>query len=345
MRTYVFVFLGEFGYELLNWQGCIRKLVNANEEHKIVCCSRKGLNQIYDFADFYIDISDLELYKKSVANGYRGMCPDINCVVHNEEVREGKLSSGIHSFRNYKFVYKLHKQIKEYVKSYLSDEKLDFSFFRFVFSDEFNIIHGVKFGRTFGKSGAIYDTLDYKNNNYAAFGFSEAVFEKIMNELELPKDAPYVLCQMGYRSIVQRSKFSIDPEKILRDISENVRVIVLNFHTGRNYDSGSSYNVGNSNILTYCCKSFVQQSALIGHAKCCVFFTEGDFRSHNYLPPFLGKNVYSVASESVFDLPTTPIEYWNKNVFSFGGQIIPIVYEKLCSDELNYKNFIDVVTK
>ena len=42
---YVFSFLREFGYELLNWQGTIRKWATLHKqpEDKIIICSRKGL--------------------------------------------------------------------------------------------------------------------------------------------------------------------------------------------------------------------------------------------------------------------------------------------------------------
>ena len=49
--NYVFVFLGEFGYELFNWQGVIRKfsrLVAPGD--KIICCSRAHLHLLYDTA-------------------------------------------------------------------------------------------------------------------------------------------------------------------------------------------------------------------------------------------------------------------------------------------------------
>ena len=65
--TYVFTFLGEFGYELLNWQGTIRKWskLHKQPEDKIVICSRKGLEQLYEFADEYINISELDSYNNA----------------------------------------------------------------------------------------------------------------------------------------------------------------------------------------------------------------------------------------------------------------------------------------
>ena len=70
--NYVFTFIGEFGYELLNWQGVIRKWasVNKKEGDNIIICSRKGLDLLYDFADYYIDISDLKSLQTTVGDCY-----------------------------------------------------------------------------------------------------------------------------------------------------------------------------------------------------------------------------------------------------------------------------------
>ena len=71
--TYVFVFIGEFGYELFNWQGVIRKWASENKKDgdEIVVCSRKGLDLIYeDVCDYYIDISNLSSFKSVVADCY-----------------------------------------------------------------------------------------------------------------------------------------------------------------------------------------------------------------------------------------------------------------------------------
>ncbi len=42
--NYIFAFIGEFGYELFNWQGVVRKWANnyKKDNDKIIICSRKG---------------------------------------------------------------------------------------------------------------------------------------------------------------------------------------------------------------------------------------------------------------------------------------------------------------
>ena len=67
---------------------------------------------------------------------------------------------------------------------------------------------------------------------------------------------------------------------------------------------------------------------LITNADKCIFFTEGDFRSHLYLPPMMGKDVHVITSKDVWNLHSAPYQYWNKNVFKFGGKIIPHVLEE-----------------
>ena len=70
--NYVFTFIGEFGYELLNWQGTIRKWANLykKDDDKVIVCSRRGLQSLYEFADHYIDISNLKSYNDTIGDCY-----------------------------------------------------------------------------------------------------------------------------------------------------------------------------------------------------------------------------------------------------------------------------------
>ena len=69
--VYVFTFLGEFGYELFNWQGVIRKFAAAIAPgDAIVCCSRARVYPLYEKADLYVDISEAPIFKRSRACCY-----------------------------------------------------------------------------------------------------------------------------------------------------------------------------------------------------------------------------------------------------------------------------------
>ena len=72
--NYVFIFTGEFGYEMFNWQGVVRKWCQKNKKSgdKVIICSRQGLENIYSFADYYFNISQIESYNNTVADCYRG---------------------------------------------------------------------------------------------------------------------------------------------------------------------------------------------------------------------------------------------------------------------------------
>ena len=58
--------MGEFGYELFNWQGKVKKFYKTlGEGEIIVCAGRRGLDIIYPYAKYYQDLSDLEFFRTS----------------------------------------------------------------------------------------------------------------------------------------------------------------------------------------------------------------------------------------------------------------------------------------
>src|SRR5215467_3440886 len=76
--SYVFTFLGEFGYELFNWQGVVRKFAQQlPPSSDVIVAGRKDLEAFYEQASCYIGISDFGPYRESVAAGYFALPPDI----------------------------------------------------------------------------------------------------------------------------------------------------------------------------------------------------------------------------------------------------------------------------
>ncbi len=349
---FIFVFLGEFGYELLNWQGVIRKFsatIDKNND-RIVCCSRANLYPLYEKADKYIDISEHPLFKKSVACAYVAMNPSDNLYNSLGNNKEYNLKRSIRDFyvsydsqEDLKFDEQLKSELEYYIKNNLSltwninDENI-----KFIFSSERHKINGCVFGcerSTFEigmNEGDIYENINLGNNEYKKispdFSIKNIVEKKctIINE-------DFVLIQMAQRKIVQRSSDTLDNiEPFLRKVSSEIPVILLNFSTGRNLDSYSFFKEI-PNCYTYSCNSFLEQSYLIYFSKQCLFFTQGDFRSHIYVPPMMGKNVIAIAPKNVYELRTSPIDFWNKNIFKFGGQILPFFSEDVLSGNINWK--------
>ena len=69
-KTFCFIFLGEFGYELLDWQGKIRKL-RENKKLDIWAVSRSSCELLYrDSADFFISLDECPEYFNSKAHSY-----------------------------------------------------------------------------------------------------------------------------------------------------------------------------------------------------------------------------------------------------------------------------------
>ena len=75
-------------------------------------------------------------------------------------------------------------------------------------------------------------------------------------------------------------------------------------------------------------ENLVNTSVFQNHKR-CVFFTEGHLRSHTYLPPMFGKDIEVIAAKDIFSFAEAPLEFWNENVFTFGGQMIAKPYEDI----------------
>jgi len=326
--VYVFTFLGEFGYELFNWQGVVRRFSKAlGPSDRIVCCSRSNLYPLYEVASLYVDISDVELFKNSQASCYSAIVPG---------------SSDLGSWRNRSFDRKLRASLKSFISDRLQVQRLNCNGTAankdvvFVFSSVKTQLNGCTFGcdpdlLLLGKEGDIYDRLNLHNNLYQRIKPDLSPRNEIERRIGFDLSEPYVLMQTREREVAVRSQDIVPKEQLIKVLADKVRVVLLSFNTGRKFDSFSQFD-SSLKTVHYECRSFVEQACLVHFAKQCVFFTEGDFGSHIYVPPFMGKDVVAIAPRSIYGLGTTPIDFWNRNVFLFGGRIIPKVSEEVFAD-------------
>jgi hypothetical protein len=315
---YVFSFLGEFGYELLNWQGTIRKWVTLYKqpEDKIIICSRKGLEQIYEFADTYINISELDSYNNTIGDCY-------TCYIFTNKGEDKAPKNEWQITRTGPHLDNLKSDIKKLIINKVGTKKI-----KYIWSSDFIELNGLTFGlERPGGRGGIYNNranqLNIDNNEYIKIKPSNHR-SQVEEKLNFDLDQPYILCQTGWRSHIGISHTDIDYESYLSEFIKSHNIILLNFETGRSHDSYSKFE---NKYINYQCESFNEQSVLIENANKCIFFTEGDFRTHLYLPPMMGKDVHIIAPQKVWNLHSAPYQYWNKNIFKFGGQIIPHILE------------------
>ena len=365
--TYIFVFLGEFGFEILNWQGVIRKFAQTIEPgDKIVCCSRADLYLLYEKADLYIDISDVKSFQQSRASGYHAM-PNEFSVWHSAGHRrfERRLKTDLHTY------------IQERLRK--TGELGDARRCAFVFSSDGIELNGCRFGlvgyrrnptlatlislyrrletalsvdnATTGKlqswlyrflpthdyrsAGGIYGSLEAKNNIYRKLEPDLGVLPSVRDQLGWDLSEPFVLCQTRYRETRQVSREllpRVEIRKLIDRIAERIKVVLLSFDTGRAFDSYSRFE-DSAGCFNYRCRSLPEQACLISFAKHCLFFSEGDLGSHVYVPPMMGKDVSVVAPQSIYQLESAPLDFWNRDVFRFGGRIIPLASEDVLATE------------
>jgi len=327
--TYIFAFLGEFGYELLNWQGVVRKFSKTlGPADRIVCCSRASLYPFYETALTYIDLSDVELFKNSQASCYSAIIPG---------------SDDPDSPENRAFDRMLRIQLRSFISDHLQMRKRKWIPWAvkgkvvFVFSSSRTVLKGCTFGydqNLLWKEEDIYERLDLSNNLYQRIEPDLQFRSEVERQIGFDLSEPYVLIQTRARQAVVRSQDTVPKEDLIKALAERVKVVLLSFNTGRKFDSFSQFDPS-LKCIHYSCRSFVEQACLIHFAKRCVFFTEGDFGSHIYVPPFMGKDVVAIAPRNIYGLGTTPIDFWNRGVFSFGGQIIPKVSEDVFANREN----------
>jgi hypothetical protein len=319
---YVFTFLGEFGYELFNWQGVVRKFAGSlKADERVVCAGRAGLASWYESAARYADISAEPLFQHSLASGYFAVppvaAPDQSRVNYGRESKKP---------RSLIFDLRLRAALRARVEAQLPaawrGEPL-----RWIFSSSRTRLRGLTFGarrfwfgRRAGGEGDIYDGLDLNNNQYRRIEADPASRERVMRQLGAALAEPFVLVQTRSRAATIRSAVTLPKEKLIAAVARRRKVILLTFNTGRALDSFSELTAA-PNCSVYACRSFPEQAALIAAAQHCLFFTEGDFGSHIYVPPFMGRDVTAVAAREIYQLGTTPVDFWNRAVFQFGGQI------------------------
>ena len=324
---YVFTFIGEFGYELLNWQGTLRKWVKENKKEgdEIVVCSRKGLDLMYEYADDYLDISQLKSIQNVVADCYTsyvfldGTGPHLD----RKEWKATRTGEHIDTIKN----EVMNSVTKE--KNLTTDHRV-----KWIWSCDYEIMNGCLFGlERPGGQGGIYNVphnkLNLSNNDYIKLPSADYLRDKVEDKLGFSLNEDYILCQTGFRQGYELSKVRIDHDTVINKLKEECRVVLMDFKTFRLYDSYSEFETDYDTIQV---EDIKEQSVLISNAKRCVFFTEGHLRSHNYLPPMFGKDVDIVASKEIFTLSEAPLDFWNENVFKFGGKMIAKPYEDIIND-------------
>lgn len=372
---YVFVFVGEFGVELLNWQGAVRKFHKMlSPGDRVVCCSRASLYPIYEFADAYVDISNVASFQHSRAMAYFAL-PDptsswdsVSARRFNEQLK-ADLEAHIQAQLEAQDFWRQVRTAQEHLEPL------------FVFSSDRNELNGVRFGRIrHGPAGAllitlyeqikraapghlgaieqfkrtaletfrsldlstdasIYELLEVDNNNFVRIRRDDSILPAVAGKLGWDPCQPFVLCQTRQRGTMQRSPDLLPAkgmQQLLTLLGRDIRIVLLSFQTGRWLDSYSTFDEL-PNCTVYHCHSFPEQAALASHARHCLFFTEGDFGSHIYVPPFLGRDVTAIAPASVYQLGTTPIDFWNQHVFTFGGQIHARTAEDVFACETSIK--------
>ena len=280
---------------------------------------------MYEYADDYLDISQLKSIQNVVADCYTsyvfldGTGPHLD----RKEWKATRTGEHIDTIKN----EVMNSVTKE--KNLTTDHRV-----KWIWSCDYEIMNGCLFGlERPGGQGGIYNVphnkLNLSNNDYIKLPSADYLRDKVEDKLGFSLNEDYILCQTGFRQGYELSKVRIDHDTVINKLKEECRVVLMDFKTFRLHDSYSEFETDYDTIQI---EDIKEQSVLISNAKRCVFFTEGHLRSHNYLPPMFGKDVDIVASKEIFTLSEAPLDFWNENVFKFGGKMIAKPYEDIIND-------------
>ena len=302
-KTYVFIFLGEFGYELLDWQGKIRHLKKNNPTIQMAILSRNSCEYLYKDMGKFIPLETSTFYIESKADSYFARPP------HQKNSRINEVF----------FSLRIHRSIKKLVQSIFQDSKP-----QLIFSDRVTFLEQIQFGanlilhghnlKTASYQTGIYETVTLCGNDFQIPIYQTPLADKVREN--------YILFMKSERSSHNKDFQKIDVEDYLQGIiPSSIKKILMEYRSSRVFDSHGSIDADRlpNSITQVSVETLSQQLELIENAEFCVFFSQGDLRSHVYLPPLIGKDVYVISSNQIANY--SYIDHWNANVFNFGGKI------------------------
>lgn len=331
---FVFTFLGEFGFELLNWQGVIRRFSKTlDPADRIVCCSRAQVYPLYEMAQLYVDISDLILFRRSRACCYSGTVGIGSPARRVNRLLDALMRASVRAH--------VTRQIRVLRPEWGDVIDRDLTF---VFSSRKTGLREFVFGcdpDRIDEEADIYERLDLDANLYQRVAPDLRARLAIERRLGFDLSEPYVLMQRRVRRVGLQSA-TVTADDLVRALADRVRVVLLSFETGRALDSFSRFDKESGGIR-YTARSFPEQACLIHFARHCVFLTEGEFGSHTNVPPFLGKDVTLIAPRGVDEYWRPVIAFWNRHVYRFGGQIRPLIAEEVLASPQTVRAFVESV--
>lgn len=302
-KKFVFIFLGEFGYELLDWQGKVKYFQKKYPKAHVISVSRDSSRYLYESCKTFFGLDHLGIYLNSTADSYFA----------RSKPGPPKIIKELF------FSARINRCIKREIRTIFPEKRL-----KFIFSNRTSYIDGVRFGANMLLHGKNVQSTEYGPGIYFELKSEGNDIQLSSENLKQPetKKHPYLLFMTARREIHKKDSEVINENDYLKSIQNlEIDTILLEFGSNRAHDTiGSFKNVQNDYRFSRVrVESLYEQLKFLANATACIFFSEGDLRSLTYLPPLIGKDVYIVCSQNIATLKY--IQYWNEEIFCFGGKM------------------------
>jgi len=298
----IFCFLGEFGYELLNWQGKIAHLAKKFPDLNIVIAGRRATSVLYPQAISYFSIDYLPRYKASNARGYFA------------SISNSQISLALDSM----FSIVLRMQIRKAFRN--SGQSTSHAQVRWIFSDKETWIEGVQFGANrflFGRTSAL-NVGSYRDSIYGDIDLYGNDIKPLRRKSNLTESTS-ILIMRANRDLISRDSKRVDVEDVVMGLSTSFPVSLMQFESSRSNDTVGTFPGSLSKLFpVFKVETLEDQIEIVSRHRLCIFLSDGDLRSHTYIPPLCGKHVIVITTQGIVD-QTSYVHLWNEKIFRFGG--------------------------
>lgn len=301
-KILIFCFLGEFGYELLNWQGKIAHLSKNFPGLDVVIVGKQATSVLYPQGISHFAIDHLPRYKASNARGYFAS-------ISNSQI--GLVFDSV-------FSVLLRLQIRKAFRQ--SGQLPSNARVRWIFSDKETWIERVQFGANrflFGGTSAL-KLGSYKDSIYGNIDLHGNDIGPLKGKCPL-KESKSILIMRASRDLVSRDSKRVGVEEVVMGLSSSFPISLMQFESSRLNDTvGAFPSPLPESFPLFKVDTLEEQIEIVSRHRLCIFISDGDLRSHTYIPPLCGKDVIVITTQGILN-QSGYVNLWNEKIFKFGG--------------------------
>jgi hypothetical protein len=133
------------------------------------------------------------------------------------------------------------------------------------------------------------------------------------------RESTSILIMRASRDLVSRDAKLVGVEDVVMGLSSSFPISLMQFESSRANDTVGAFPSSLAELFPlFRVKTLEEQIELVSRHRLCIFISDGDLRSHTYIPPLCGKHVIVITTQGIVN-QAGYVNFWNKKIFRFGG--------------------------